>query len=132
MPIPAEDLAYRGDPVSVAFAYDASGARRAKEFLDALSLQERAAFDAVFEAVCKYRIHNKQRFRRLDDRISEFKIGGFRIAAFFHNGSWLLTHGFPKLKEKQLRREIRKAHEIRAAHLATHPTTTLTSDRRTT
>lgn len=67
--------------------------------------------------------HNEHKFRYLDGTgrgLVEFKArGGSRVLAFIdpQRRRIICTHGIPKLKPKQLARQIEKAHKIREAYL---------------
>ena len=65
------------------------------------------------------RIDNKQKFRRLDGPIYEFKCKTSRILSFQKGTTWYLTHGFSGKSGsgKCPRKEIEKAKIIMEEHL---------------
>jgi hypothetical protein len=64
-------------------------------------------------------LRNPEQIRSLGGPIWEFKIGsGWRIGAFQDGNVWYLTHVFKKPGKKKLRKEIKRAKEIRDGHYA--------------
>jgi len=90
----------------------------AKEFYDRLSESRKAVFLALFQRMADHgRIHNREKFRKVEGHIYEFKKYQHRIGCFRERQTWFLTHGFVKKSDRWLPQEIERANRIRTEHL---------------
>ncbi len=95
------------------------------EYISSLDGQNQTQAFALFNHILeKGPPHNKEKFRNIGNGIYELKTWrGMRILSFFGSSSLprslILTHGFPKPKEKGLAREKKKAVKWHKEYLKT-------------
>jgi hypothetical protein len=64
------------------------------------------------------RINNRERFKKVEGRIWEFKCFQHRMACYQDGRFWVLTNGFIKKEDKWPKSELRRAMEIAAEDAA--------------
>lgn len=103
---------------SVLFGRSQDGTHDAKDFWDKLTIQQKAAFLALFGMISNDRnlqLNNRQKFKLVEGKLYEFKSNThqMRIFCFRDGSSWYLTSGFAGKKEDDLPAgEVKKAIEI--------------------
>jgi phage-related protein len=81
--------------------------------------RDKAKLGALFQRMADSgRIHNVQKFKKVEGMVFEFKSFQIRIGCFQERREWFLTHGFMKKQDKWPRRELERAQTIRDEHLA--------------
>ncbi|MCH7791285.1 MAG: type II toxin-antitoxin system RelE/ParE family toxin [Planctomycetes bacterium] len=92
----------------------------AKEGLSELPEKIQNAFKKRFLRLCEDgRLPKPRQIQQLDDVIWELKHdSGWRISAFQQGKVWLLANVFRKPGKRRLKQEIKRAREIRLAHLS--------------
>ena len=117
--LPDEMLAVPvGSKTTIAYARSSNGKFLAKEYLDGLGPRDTAVFDRFFSLMASTgRIANRERYKKVEDQIWEFKSFQARIGVFRIGSILFLTHGFKKQRDKWPKPETRRAKRIRAEHL---------------
>ena len=110
-----ENLFYRGQKFIVEFAVTAGGTMPAKDFLDSLLIRDRAKITATIKRFAdRGRIFNKEKFRKIEGEIFEFKAGQVRVFMYHcGRGCIALTSGLIKKQQKTPQNQIEKANIIR-------------------
>ncbi len=108
-------VAYEGSCKKVVFALRHDGGSPAAAFYDALSFSDQAKLLTLFERMGDHgRIANREKFKKIEDGLFEFKSFQIRMPCFFLAGGLVvITHGFRKKRDKIPRAEIDKARRIR-------------------
>jgi hypothetical protein len=85
------------------------------EFLDGLSPSDRRKLDVLFERLGDQgRISNREKFRKVEDHIWEFKSFQIRVLCFFApNGQVILCNWETKKRDRLKQSTVRTAHERR-------------------
>ncbi len=109
---------YRGRKLRIFYAIRKNGAQPASKFLDELKKNDPQYFAKIITLVRRLgdigRITNKQQFRCEDDGIFAFKAFQVRLLGFYGpRGTFILTHGLKKKKQKLDQSELEKAKTIR-------------------
>lgn len=105
---------------TVEYAVRLDGAQEARVWLESQPMNKQASFGVLFRRlVMEGRIHNTRQFRRLRDRVWEFKRGGDRLLCIQYKRQYLLTHRIPKAggRGKCPPQEIDHAERIGNEHL---------------
>ena len=112
-------LVCRGRLREVRFARVDGVPSPAKEGLSRLSVTIQNSFAVRFQRLCNDgRLPKPKQIEQLDDVIWEFKVrSGWRISAFQVGRVWLLANVFRKPGKRRLKLEIKRAREVRDAHL---------------
>lgn len=88
----------------------------ARDFLEDLEKSDLATlrkFAVTFQHMADAGvIGNKQRFRKVQGIIWEFKYGQYRIVCYQDGRVWVLTHGFIKKCNKCPTKELKRANRI--------------------
>ena len=99
-----------GPARSITCALRPDGKSPAKDFLDNLDEKTRRRFTVSFQRMAdEGHINNKEHFRKVQDRIWEFKRFQHRIGCFQDGQEWVLTHGFIKKGDKWPRTQVERA-----------------------
>jgi hypothetical protein len=115
-------LAETGEWGTVEYVVRRNGHSPASEFIEALSLPDRAKLASRFQTMARFgRISNLQKFKKVAGSIFEFKSFQIRIGCFQVGRTWLLTHGFVKKRDRWPKSELDRASEIRDEYLADNP-----------
>jgi phage-related protein len=101
---------------TIAFARDREGKYPAEEFFDQLSIADKAKMMNLFRILGDLGKHsNDQKFGDLGDGLYEFKSFQIRMPFAYagnERGLILITHGFPKKRDKAPPSEIVRARRI--------------------
>ena len=112
-------LVATGDWGQVRYAVRQNGTCPARDFIDQLSDSDRAKLAALFDRMAAVgQIRNREKFKKVEGAIFEFKSFQIRIGCFQHGRVWFLTHGFQKKAARWRREELERAETIRSEHLA--------------
>ncbi len=115
--IPDNNLIIKRTWGEVRYAVRSSGKMPAKKYLESLVKEDRFRLEALFERMATFgKVKNKEKFRKLEDEIWEFKSGQHRLLCFQVSNRWILTHGFLKKSGKTPRKEIERAIVIMREH----------------
>ena len=115
-------LAEEGAWGTVEYVVRRNGDALAEKFIDSLSEEERAKVGALLERMAvSGLIANRQKFKKVEGHIFEFKCFQIRIGCFQVQRSWLLTHAFVKKKDNWPKSELKRANEIRDEYLEDNP-----------
>jgi hypothetical protein len=126
---PVSTVAFNGAQRAVAYAKLANGEEPAREFYESLPTEAQVRFDVLFRNICDHgTIKNDEKFHPNIGEIvcstggkisrftvSEFKVHsghGHRILAVLEGRTYVLAHGCPKPKKKQLSAEISRAERF--------------------
>lgn len=113
-----ETLVSRGSWGAVRYAVRANGRMPAREFIQDLSEQDQRKLAALFQRIADHgRIHNREKFKKVEGDIFEFKSFQVRVGCFRLRSTWFLTHGFIKKSDRWPKAEIKRAVRIRSEHL---------------
>lgn len=108
-------IAYAGSSFTIAFATCADGSQPALEFYeDELDDNQRAQMLTLFRYLGDQgRISNREKFKKVEDDLWEFKAHQIRIlCAFCEDRTVVLAHGFKKKGDKIPEGHIRRAKRI--------------------
>jgi len=109
----------RGEWGTIEYAVRDNGTRPAEEFLRSRDPSDRAKLAALFRRLADFgRIDNRQKFKKVDGEIFEFKCFQIRIGCFQQGRTWFLTHGFVKKQDKWPKSELARAETIRREHMS--------------
>jgi hypothetical protein len=112
-------LVATGDWGQVRYAVRQNGTCPAKDFIDQLSDTDSTKLAAMFDLMAAVgQIKNREKFKKVEGPIFEFKSFQIRIGCFQHGRVWFLTHGFQKKANRWRRAELDRAETIRSEHLA--------------
>jgi hypothetical protein len=115
MPNGDDTLVYAGSKRTIRYARRTTGAMLAKEFVEGLDEGDQRKLMNLFQRMGEEGlIFNKEKFRRVEDKLYEFKSFQIRIGCFQVSTTWFLTHGFIKKKDKWSRSEIDRGLTIMA------------------
>lgn len=111
------------------YAVSINGKIEAIEFIDTLDEPNLKQLIRIIERIKDHGpLRDPTKFKSLGDKICEIKTSsgpGFRVLCFnatmVNRPAIVLTHGFPKPKKNQLRREKAKAVDILNEYYRTHP-----------
>ena len=118
---PTDDtIVMRGQERIIAYAIRTNGTSPARDFLETeVDDRDLAALDRSFIAMAQIgKIHNREKFQKLEGEIWEFKRYQVRIGAFHQGYVWYLTHGFKKKQDKWPRPQLGRAKAIMMEHLS--------------
>ncbi len=118
---PADDtIVEHGQERIIAYAIRTNGTSPARDFLETeVDDRDLAALDRSFVAMARSgKIHNREKFQKLEGEIWEFKRYQVRIGAFHQGCVWYLTHGFKKKQDKWPRTQLSRAKAIMMEHLS--------------
>jgi len=115
-----DDPLVKGPCAIVAYARRLNGNRPAMDYIENLQQSDWAKLATSFNKIAWVgRIHNPERFRKLQGKIYEFKVyPKVRILCFQVGKTWYLTHGFDKETGDTPRRQIKRANEIMREHIS--------------
>jgi hypothetical protein len=116
---------YLGTWGTVSLAIEASGACPARVFIEELSTADKAKLFALLKRAADMgpmNINNREKFKKLDDDLYEFKVFQIRIPCFYNGRSIVLTHGFKKKQDDIPPGELLRAKRIRAESRGVDPT----------
>lgn len=116
-----------GRKLSIEFAIRANGSMPAKDFFDTdLTETERQKFKPpMMRLADDGRVANEERFKKVEGTkgLWEFKLHQIRILGFYSTrGSFVLTHGLRKKKDRLSKSDIEVAETIRKEHIARQST----------
>jgi phage-related protein len=114
------DILVRGPCAIVAYARRRNGKRPAKEYIENLEAPGQAKLTKSFRQMAEVgKIYNTERFRKLQDKIYEFKVlPKVRVLCFLWGQTWFLTHGYNKQTGKTPARQIERAKDIMKEHIS--------------
>lgn len=99
------------------FACLLNGKKPAKEFIESRTQEEQIKLSLILqELLTGGYVSNKQRFRKLEGPIWEFKSDKNRVLCFLDGRCWILTNGFRKESRKTKRKYIDLARRIMEEH----------------
>lgn len=100
------------------WAADASGRMPARDFFLAQSDSDRAKLLALFKRLADFGvISNREKFKKLDGELWEFKSFQLRILGTFRpSGIFLLAHGVRKKKDEHSKSDLETARRILKEH----------------
>ena len=117
-------IVVRGCLRAIEYAVCANGSMPAREFIEGMVESERQRLGVLFRRMADTgEIHNPQQFKKIKDKIYEFKRYQTRLGCFQVGDRWRLTHGFIKKTDKWPKREIERATRIRKEDLERDDTT---------
>jgi hypothetical protein len=109
----------RGAWGSVEYATRDNGTRPAEEFIQSRDPSDQAKLAALFRRLADFgRIDNRQKFKKVEGDIFEFKSFQIRIGCFQSGRTWFLTHGFVKKQDRWPKSELERAQTIRKEHMS--------------
>ena len=115
-------LAESGEWGTVEYVVRRNGQSPAQEFIESLSVSERAKLSIRFQTMARLgKIRNREQFKKVSGAIFEFKSFQIRIGCFQVGRAWLLTHGFIKKRDRWPESDLSRANEIRDEYLADNP-----------
>ena len=112
-------LILEGEKVLIEAAVRPNGSILAVDYYDGLSTKEKPKFWVLFQRMAQEGlIFNREKFKKVEDDIYEFKVDQHRIFCFWaKNRKLILTHGFYKQSQKAPRDHITKAKTIRKEYV---------------
>ena len=107
-------FAYAGSQFVVAYAICSDGGMPGLDFYNGLSPSDKAKVTALFQRLGEHgRIESREKFRKIDDELWEFKSFQIRMPCAYRPGRLVLvTHGFIKKRDATPPTEIQKAKRI--------------------
>ena len=109
-------VAYEGARLKIAYARDKDGNAPGAEFIEGLSISEKAKLQALFVLLAdKQATHNREKFGDLEEGLFEFKSFQIRMPFAYaeqERGLVVITHGFWKKKDKTPPAEVKRARRI--------------------
>ncbi len=115
---PDADIVHRGQWGSVEYAVCANGDRLAENFILSLKLPDRQKIANLFVFISETgMIKNREKFKKVERKIWEFKCHQIRIGCFQVERRWILTHGFIKKQDKWPSSELIRAERVMAEHI---------------
>lgn len=111
-------VAIEGRKFRLIWACESNGKMPAREFVLAQSPKNRAKLVALFGRLADFGvIHNREKFKKLEDDLWEFKSFQIRVlGAFRPNGIFVLAHGVTKKKDELSPSDIEIAKRILREH----------------
>lgn len=115
------EILRKGKRLRVGYARTLRGTMPAREFLESRSVPKKDL--AQILRWIEYfsdsgEIANTEKFKKLSGNLWEFKSYQVRLAGFWHDGDFLLTHGWIKKQDRADRSQIERGERIREEHLA--------------
>jgi hypothetical protein len=107
---------YRGNWGAVALAVLEDGSCPAREFIESLSEGDLMKLLALLKRAADMgpiNINNREKFKKLENDLFEFKVFQIRIPCFYDGRSIVLTHGFKKKQDDIPPAEIKRARRIK-------------------
>lgn len=99
---------------TIRYAMRTDGSVEARDFIDGLKPMDQQKLRALFDRLAaKGQIHNREQFKKVEDKIFEFKSFQIRIGCFQEGRTWYLTHGFIKKKDNWRTQDLERANLIR-------------------
>ncbi len=87
-------------------------------FIEGLSASDKRKVNVLFRKIADHgQIHNREQFKKVKEKIFEFKRFQIRIGCFQVETIWYLTHGFIK-KQMIGHAELHRAFRLMNEHLA--------------
>lgn len=103
----------RGGKLTIVCARRANGSSPAREFIESLDMGDQGKLFAMFQRMADVgQISNRQKFKKLDGKIFEFKSYQIRMPCFRDGLQWVITHGFVKKRDRVPPAEIVRANAI--------------------
>lgn len=82
---------------------------------------EQVSLAALFDRMAQTgKINNREKFKKVEGDIFEFKKFQIRIGCFQVTRTWFLTHGFTKKQDHWPKSELKRANDIREEHQSRH------------
>lgn len=112
-----------GAELTVRWAVDSRGQAPARDFFLAQSQEDRAKLLALFRRLADVgAIINREKFKKLDDDLWEFKSFQLRmLGAFRPNGIFLIAHGVRKKRDHLAASDLATARRILSEHDRRNP-----------
>jgi mRNA-degrading endonuclease RelE of RelBE toxin-antitoxin system len=103
----------------VVWARSSDGLCHGKDFFDQLDERDQAKVQALLEMMASQGvIKNREKFKKIDGELFEFKSGQIRLPCFFDSKNRVvITHGFRKKSDDIPPREIERAESIQKAYV---------------
>ncbi len=112
------NIVVRGNQRTIEYAICANGSMPAKEFVEGLSEPDQRKILVLFRRMAeKGNVPNREQFKKVENKIFEFKKQQTRVFCFHKEDRWLLTNGYKKKRDKLDRSEIDRAQRIMQEHL---------------
>jgi hypothetical protein len=113
-----DQVAIDGAKFRLVWAMEASGRMPARNFFLAQSDGDRAKLLALFKRLADFGlINNREKFKKLEGELWEFKSFQLRIlGAFRPDGIFLLAHGVRKKKDEHSKADLEAARRILRGH----------------
>lgn len=109
-----------GSSRRIVWGADGNGRYRAKEYFEALDIQQRAKFEPAFTAMAETgKITNPEKFNSEGDGLFCFKIHKHRLACFYDGRDVVIISGFEKKDDRSKRssRELTIAKGLRGDYV---------------
>ena len=107
---------YNGKWGRITIAQLHNGEKPAAQFIEALPASDLAKLLSLLKRAGDMgvlNLNNREKFKKLEDNLYEFKIFQIRIPCFLAGRTVILTHGFFKKQDKVPKAEIARAKRIR-------------------
>ena len=103
---------------TIEYAIAANGSMPAREFVENLSVAEKAKIAQLFRKMADLgKLPNREQFKSVRGGICEFKKHQIRVFCFRKDDRWILTNGYKKKRNKLARAEVDRAERIMREHL---------------
>ena len=107
----------RGDWGQVGLIVGPDGRCPAGEFIAALGAGDKAKIQALFQRFANEgKIVNREKFKKIADKVFEFKSFQIRMFCFVEHAQVLVTHGTKKKKDELNPADIKRSIRIRAEY----------------
>lgn len=114
-----DTVVVRGPARTIEYAVRSDGSMPAKEFIEGLGDSNQRKLATLFKRMADHgTVPNSQQFKKVRDRVFEFKKHQMRVFCFREGDSWLLTNGYKKKKDRLNPAEVDRAERIMTEHLA--------------
>jgi hypothetical protein len=106
-------VAANGTALSVLYAVGSDGASPAKEFVELQEIKDQRKLAVLFQRMADVgELRNREKFKKVEGDIWEFKSHQLRILCFRDGPNWILTNGFLKKKDQIPPSELDRAQRI--------------------
>ena len=103
---------------TIEYAIAANGSMPAREFVENLSVAEKAKIAQLFRKMADLgKLPNREQFKSVRGGICEFKKHQIRVFCFRKGDRWLLTNGYKKKRDRLDQGEVDRAERIMGEHL---------------
>lgn len=107
-----------GEKFTIEWALDGNGTARGLEYFQQLRTKDQVKVTALLKRLADHgAITNREKFKKLDDGLFEFKSYQVRLLGDFRpGGRFLIAYGVTKKDDRHKNKDLRIAREILANH----------------